>query len=259
MTTIIVGTAYTLNIEDLRNIDLKGRECINSRIDNIRQFLNVFIDDLLVHQGSFKTTVTCYYDYLTFSISLDQSYPFIKNKRPTLFKFDCDICKVTNNVLATIIDNCVIDNGDTSNQRTALSHRFMDITEAALFFKAIKVIDSTLICNDEILEKIKLHQFNPNQYQKNTLKCSLFDLECGGEIVLQAHFDFGPYHFSIYGHQIIMSCANKRFSFDVINSKLENDIVCLKDVFKLFYAQYVDEPVECAYEDFITLFKMKYI
>jgi len=56
-----------------------------------------------------------------------------------------------------------------------------------------------------------------------------------------------------------MSCANKRFSFDVINSKLENDIVCLKDVFKLFYAQYVDEPVECAYEDFITLFKMKYI
>jgi hypothetical protein len=65
MTTIIVGTAYTLNIEDLRNIDLKGRECINSRIDNIRQFLNAFIDDLLVHQGSFKTTITCYYDFIT--------------------------------------------------------------------------------------------------------------------------------------------------------------------------------------------------
>lgn len=257
MTTIIVGTTYNLNIQELRDIELHGREGIESRIDNIRKFLNALIDDLLVHHDYLKTNVTCYYDYLTFSISLEKSYPFITNKRPTLFKFDCDISKVTNDVLANIIDNCVIYNGDLSNQQTALSHRFIDITEAHLFFKAIHVVDATLICNNEIFDKIKKHHFNPNK--KNILNYSLFDIECGGEIILQVQFDFGPYHFSIYGHQIIISCANKRFSFDVVHSKVENDIICLKEIFKLFYSQYFGETVDFSYEDFLTLFKMKYI
>lgn len=260
MTTIIIGNKYHINIEDLRNIDLSGREGIESRIEIIRKFLNAFIDDIVIHHhGSLKTTVICYYDYSTFNISLQESYPFIVNKRPTLFKFDCNHIKITNKVLADVIDNCVIDNGDISNQQTGLSYRFIDITEAPLFFKSMKVIDATLLCNNELINKIKKHQFNPNPNQKNILNYSLFNIECGGEIVLQAQFDFGPYQFSIYGNQIIISCANKRFVFDVINSKLENDIICLKEIFKLFYTQYTEESIECSYEDFITLFKMKYI
>lgn len=256
--TIIVGNTYHVNLEDLRDIDLRGRACIESRIDNIRGFLNAFIDDVMVHHDYLKTNVTCHYDYTSFIISIEESYPFVKrSKRPILFKFDCEIKEMTNTIMANIIENCVIDNGDLSNHQTGLAHKFLDITTAPSFFKAIKVIDGTLAYDDEISHHIHQHLFNPNY--KNILTTSIFDIVCGGEIVLQVQFDLGPFHFSIYGEHINVTCGNKSFSFEVSSNHIDDDIDCLQSIFKLFYRHSSGEIVDYDYKDFITLFKMKYI
>ena len=258
MTTIIVGTTYTLNIEELRNIDLRGREGIDSRIENIRRFLNAFIDDILIHHVSLKTEVTCYYDYLSFSISLKDSYPFIKKtRRPVLFKFDCEIDQITNAVIAGVVDNCVIDNGDPFNHQLALQHKAIDVIETPYFFQAIQIIDHVFVFNGELLNKLKNHPFNP--YQKEFFMHSIFNIECGGETVLQAIFDFGPFHLYVHGSNIHLSCSDRVFTFHVSIMTLEEDVKCLKDIFKVFYSNYSGESIDYSHEDLMTLLKMKYI
>lgn len=258
MTTIIVSTTYTLNIEDLRDIELRGRECIKSRIDNIRIFLNALIDDILVHHDYLKTEVTCYYDYKTFSISLKDSYPFIKKTRePVLFKFDCEIENITNAVISEVVDNCVIDNGDPFNNQLALKNKAIDVIETPYFFQAIQIIDNVFIFDGELLKKLKRHPFDP--YQKNSFIHSIFNIECGGEMTLQAIFGFGPFYLYVHGSNIHLSYSDRVFSFHVSIMKLEEDVKCLKDVFNVFYSNYSGEPIYSSHEDLITLLKMKYI
>lgn len=258
MTTIIVGTTYTMNIENLRDIELRGRECIESRIENIRIFLNALIDDILVHHDCLTTEFTCYYDYQTFSISLKESYPFIKKtRRSVLFKFDCEIKNITNAVIAEVIDNCVIDNGDPFNQQSAIQHKSIDVIETPYFFQAIQIIDNVFIFDGELLKKIKLHPFNP--YQKYSFIHSMFNIECGSEMALQARFDFGPFHLYVDGRNIHLSCSDRLFTFHVSIIKLEEDVKCLKDIFKVFYSNYFGESIDYSHEDLITLLKMKYI
>lgn len=258
MTTIIVGTTYTLNIEELRNIDLRGRECIESRIDNIRKFLNALIDDILVHHDSLKTEVTCYYDYKTFNISLKESYPFIKKtRRSVFFKFDCEIENITHSVIADVVDNCVIDNGDPFNHQSALQHKAIDVIETPYFFQAIQIIDNVFVFDGELLNKLKHHPFNP--YQKDSFIHSMFNVECGGEMTLQAIFDFGPFHLYVHGSNIHLSCSDRLFTFHVSIMKIEEDVKCLKDIFKVFYSNYSGESIDYSHDDLITLLKMKYI
>lgn len=258
MTTIIVGTTYNLNIEELRDIDLHGREGIESRIDNIRKFLNAFIDDILAHHDYLKTEVTCYYDYLSFSISLKESYPFIKKtRRSVLFKFDCEIENITNAVIAEVVDNCVIDNGDPFNYQSAIQYKAIDVIETPNFFQAIQIIDNVFVFDGELLKKLKRHPFNP--YQKDSFTHSMFNIECGGEMTLHAIFDFGPFHLYVHGSNIHLSCSDRVFMFHVGIMKLEEDVKCLKEIFKVFYSNYSGEFIDYSHEDLITLLKMKYI
>lgn len=258
MTTIIIGNTYTLNIEELRTIDLRGRECIASRIDNIRKFLNALIDDILVHHKQLTTSVVCYYDYQTFSISLKESYPFIqKHRMPVIFKFNCDIDNVTSKVISDIIENCCIDTGDTTNKLNAFVYKSINILNASLFFNAVKVFDEAFYCNEEILNKLLKFPFNP--FQKNNVKTSLFEIECGGENFLSTRFNFGPFSFSIRTDEIVIISETKRFSFLVRKSNFNNDVTLFKLIFKNLYDHYSPEFSDIDYEDFVALFKMKYI
>lgn len=258
MTTIIIGNTYTLNIEELRTLDLRGRECIASRIDNIRKFLNALIDDILVHRDQLVTSVVCYYDYQTFSISLKDSYPFIqKHRMPVVFKFNCDIDNVTNKVISDVIENCCIDTGDTTNKLNAFVYKSMNVLNSSLFFNAVKVFDEAFYCNNEIFKKLLKNPFNP--FQVNNVKTSLFDIECGGENFLCARFKFGLFNFSIRNDEIIVTTEHKRFSFLVRKSNFNNDVTLFKLIFKNLYDHSSSEFLDIDYKDFVALFKMKYI